>query len=84
MSATGLSDLYIERRLKQADDDSRRVDMLASQGARRHYAIMLACRRLEAVRGLLGDIPRASIDELLSEIYCDLEKANQVRASDEQ
>jgi hypothetical protein len=75
---------YVERRLRDADDAEARIDAVAAQAARRHLAIELAQRRIAGVRELLGQkvLTNASLDELLYEIARDLEKANQVRATD--
>lgn len=76
--------LYVERRAVQCNDAEARRDVAAAQAARRHLAIEVAIRRMQAVADLNTDrtLTRSMLEELLTEIVRDLEAANRVRSSD--
>jgi hypothetical protein len=76
--------LYMERRMRQADEDASRVDALAAQAARRHAAIEQALRRIRGVEDLNRQchLTRMNLSELLEEIMFGLKEANRVRATD--
>lgn len=78
--------LYVERRIREADDTEARCRALVSQNMRRYQAIEQAVRRLRAVREMESkgtlDSLGLMLSELLTEIERDLETANQVRSTD--
>lgn len=86
MSAHGLTESYIERRLAQSDDAEKRCRALVSQNMRRFEAIETAVKRIGGVSDIVtqGTISGLSLLELLAEIKSDLEEANRVRSTDPQ
>jgi hypothetical protein len=74
---------YVERRVQDADEAEARILSVSAQAARRHVAIEQAVKRIRAIKREQL-LTRASVDELIEEIAHDLEKANHVRAHDQE
>jgi HPt (histidine-containing phosphotransfer) domain-containing protein len=76
---------YVERRMQDADEAGAQIDALSAQAARRFMAIEEAVRRVRALKQSDGEetFPRDILNELLDQIANDLEKANQIRATDQ-
>lgn len=76
--------LYVERRLAQADADAARVRVLVAQNMRRFIAIRSAVIRIgDASRLIDGDtVEGRALLELLAEISKELEEANRQRSTD--